>query len=153
MARLANSVVYIYLFSFAEAGFVLGFFFVWIYFAIQTHRWLKLFVLRVFPWDFSKNPKGWSDCWSLLSNLCNHAMFWAAFLKLLEGNGWVHLQVNPHKEWKVALNDRFNMCSQACHVWALLSAWDIPQIFSGITDSDTLISGEETPILLARNQQ
>lgn len=26
MARLANSVVYIYLFSFAEAGFVLGFF-------------------------------------------------------------------------------------------------------------------------------
>lgn len=91
-----QTVGYIHLFSFTEAGFFFLFF--WIYFVIQAHQWLKLFVVRVSLWDYSKNPKCWSDCWSLPSNLCNHAIFWAAFLKLFEGNGWVHLQVNPNKE-------------------------------------------------------
>lgn len=95
VARLANSVGYIYLFSFTEAGFIFclsGFTLL-----SKSSVTLKLFVLRVFPWDLSKNPKGWSDCWRVPSNICNHAMLWAAFLKLLEGHGWVHLQENPNK--------------------------------------------------------
>lgn len=86
-ARLTNPVGRIYLFPFTGGR---GFFFVYLdlFCYPNSSVTLKLFVLRLFPWDFSKNPKGWSDCWRLHSNLCNHAMFWAAFLKLLSRQ-WV----------------------------------------------------------------
>lgn len=152
-ARLTNPVGHIYLFPFTGGrGFFL---FIWIYFVIQTHLWLlSCLYLDFFHGTLAKIQRAevivGDYTQTYVTMLCFELLFWNFF----QGNGWVHPQENPNKEserWPKTIV--LIVCSQACHVWALLSGRDIPQIFSGITGSDTLISGEETPILLARNQQ